>query len=335
MFGKRYVRHLVSRSAENPTDRRRFLRTAGAAGLGLVGAGVTGATLMTESAGNSTPEVALENTSNSKDKDKNQYGYNKDDAAASDAAVLNFALNLEFLEANLYSFAINGYGVPGYLTDGVGKKGGVSGGHAVKFESDAVKQIVKEIADDELAHVKFLRGALGKAAVAQPKIDFKDSFTAAAQAAGLIQKGQTFDPFASEPNLLVAAYLFEDVGVSAYKGAAPLVNNKTFLDAAAGILAVEAYHAGIIRTKLFDRGLGDVTNKISDARNALAGNKHDDQGVLLDGKANLVLADGNGIAFGRGADRVLNIAYLNPKKVKSGGFYPDGVNGDINTSGGY
>lgn len=323
MFGRRYVRHLVSRSAENPSDRRRFLRTAGAAGLGLVGASYAGATLMSGHENQPAPEVELRNATDA-----------KDSGAPSDAAVLNFALNLEFLEANLYSFAVHGYGLPGYLTGGAGKQGGVSGGHAVKFDSEAVHQIAMEIAGDELAHVKFLRGALGKAAVAQPQIDFKDSFTAAAQAAGLIQKGQTFDPFASEPNFLVAAFLFEDVGVSAYKGAAPLIGNKTFLDAAAGILAVEAYHAGIVRTQLFERGLGEVTNKISAARNSLAGNKNDDQGVLIDGKANLVPADGNGIAFGRSADRVLNIAYLNPKKVSSGGFYPAGVNGDIKTSGG-
>lgn len=269
------------------------------------------------------PEVELRNATDA-----------KDNGAPSDAAVLNFALNLEFLEANLYSFAVHGYGLPGYLTGGAGKQGGVSGGHAVKFDSEAVHQIAMEIAGDELGHVKFLRGALGNAAVAQPQIDFKDSFTAAALAAGLIQKGQTFDPFASEVNFLVAAFLFEDVGVSAYKGAAPLIGNKTFLDAAAGILAVEAYHAGIVRTQLFERGLGEVTNKISAARNQLAGNKNDDQGVLIDGKANLVPADGNGIAFGRGADRVLNIAYLNAKKVSSGGFFPAGVNGDIKTSGG-
>lgn len=50
-------------------------------------------------------------------------------------------------------------------------------------------------------------------------------------------------------------------------------------------------------------------------------------------KSNIVPTDENSIAFSRSPGQVLNIVYLNPKKVTSGGFFPAGVNGELNTSG--
>jgi len=47
-----------------------------------------------------------------------------------------------------------------------------------------------------------------------------------------------------------------------------------------------------------------------------------------------VPSDSNGVAFSRSADQVLDIVYLTPKKATKGGFFPRGVNGSINTSGG-
>jgi hypothetical protein len=209
----------------------------------------------------------------------------------------------------------------------------VQGGREVSFASWGIKQFATEIARDEYDHVKFLRSALGSAAVARPKINIKESFTAAATAAGLIQPGQTFDVYANENNFLLGAFIFEDVGVTAYKGAAPLISNKTYLGAAAGILAVEAYHAANIRTVLYERDLDQAANAISGARDSLDGPSDDDQGITLHGVANIVPTDGNGLAFGRTTAQVLNVVYLTPKKATSGGFFPRGVNGAINTSG--
>jgi hypothetical protein len=306
MFGKQMVRDMIERSAENDTDRRNFLRSAGVAGLGVVGATAL------SGMGAGTALAA---------------------SAPSDGAILNFALNLEYLEAEFYSHAVYGHGLAPQFTTGKGQHGGVIGGHAVHFETANVRKYATEIAQDEVAHVKFLRAALGSARVARPEIDLKNSFTAAARAAGLVGPHQSFDPFANENNFLLGAFLFEDVGVTAYKGAAPLITNKTYLEAAAGILAVEAYHAGIVRTTLYAKDLTAPVNAISDARDSLDGHSDDDQGIGTKRRANLVPTDQNSIAFSRSAGQVLNVVYLTPKKATQGGFYPHGVNGTINTSG--
>jgi len=304
-----FVTRAIARSAENPTDRRRFMRTAGLAGLGVAGAGaLLGA----------RPGVAAAATSR------------EDAGGISDSAILNFALNLEYLESNFYSFAVNGHAIPSSLMSGTGTQGGISGGSQVPFQTKGIQQLAQEIAGDELAHVKTLRTALGSAAVSEPALDLKKSFTAAAVAAGVIPAGQTFDPFANEKFFLLGAFIFEDVGVTAYKGAAPLITSKTYLDAAAGILGTEAYHAAAIRTRIYDLGLSGMANKISAARGKLDAGK--DQGVTVNGMENIVPANSAGEVFGRTPGEVLNIVYLTPKPATSGGFYPNGVNGPLNTS---
>jgi rubrerythrin len=249
-----------------------------------------------------------------------------------DVEILNFALNLEYLEAEFYLRAAYGHGLDKNLTGGRQHNGSVTGGSMVPFKTGSIHAYAREIADDERNHVEFLRNALGASKVAETDIDLKHSFNKLAQAAGL---GNTFDPFSSEENFLLGAFIFEDVGVTAYHGAAKLITNKDYLDAAAGILAVEAYHAGIIRTLCYQSGLAADANKISELRNDLSaaagGPAITDQGITRNkgGKsnvANLIPADTNSIAFERTTAEVLNIVYAGGKK-NDFGFFPSRLNG--------
>ena len=308
------IAEVLDRQARRREERRKFLKAAGA-----TSAVIAGSSLLAACGGDdkTDPPPPL--------------------AQIGDSDILNFALNLEYLEAQFYVFAVTGAGLDQGMLGGTGTQGAVSGGRKVNFTDPVIAQYAAEIAGDERAHVAFLRRALGSAAVAQPAIDISagpnGAFSSAAVAAGVIAQGQSFDPYASDENFLLGAFIFEDVGVTAYKGASPLITNPTFLDAAAGILATEAYHAGLIRTSLFGKGLQAPAQKISDARDSLDGPSDLDQGITnSDGSFNLVPADGNAIPFSRTTGQVLDIVYLTKLAAMKGGFFPNGVNGTINTS---
>ncbi len=258
-------------------------------------------------------------------------------AGITDTAILNFALNLEYLEAEFYLRAVTGNGLP---TADIGTNPGtVTGGTQVPFMTPAIQQYAVEIANHEQAHVEFLRTAitsLGGTPVDRPMIDFTDAFNTAASAAGI---GSSFNPFADENSFVVGSFVFEDVGVTAYNGAAPLITNKqTVLAAAGSIVAVEAYHAGLIRTLLVY--LGQTYINYADQIAALRASA--DIAVTGGTSAETPLstttivnaASGTSLGYSRSTDQVLHIVYLNPNPgvTSKGGFFPNGMNGTITAS---
>jgi hypothetical protein len=298
-------------------------------------------------------------------------------ASFTDDDILNFALNLEYLEGNFYYLAAFGTtidvansastaaGAPKITLSGtVGTPGTVTGGSQVPFSTVQVGSYAVETAIEEGKHVQLLLSALGSSAVAQPAINLGTSFPTLA-AAAKIPNGSSFSPYASDDDFLVGAYVFEDVGVTAYHGAASLLTVPGNLTVAAGILAVEAYHAGLIRTTMNyidpqGTGIASYTNLISALRASLSqaallgaapdpyDTNPDDFGlapfqVSLGGGGNVTatrLTDAdqtNVIAFARNTTQVLNIvtgggAVSNGKVVSPavGVFFPAGLNAGPN-----
>ena len=282
------------------SNRRNLLKTVG---LGVAGTAALAATGVASLGFGSTPAMAQTDT---------------------DIEVFNFALNLEYLEAEYYLRAVTGAGIPAAMTGGAAT---VTGGSLVPFQNTAIAYMAQTIAVDELAHVNFIRSVLGAAAVPEPNIDLSDSFTTLAIAAGLIQPGQTFDPFASETAFLLGGYIFEDVGVTAYGGAAASLSTAV-LPYAASILAVEGYHAGGIRTRLAEIGGTAATDAISALRQKLG--TVGDNGVNYNSNPAVISnVDNNGLSYRRTPAQVLSIVYGGG--TSSGLFFPNGMNGAITT----
>jgi hypothetical protein len=275
-----------------------------------------------------------------------------------DTDVLNFALNLEYLEAQFYSYAANGTGLPAsMLTAGSGATKYTQGSvvtnstvTAVPSLSTIQQEIVNEIAYEEGEHVKFLRAALTTAAVPMPQIDL----TFFATLASLLTPSVTgFTPFASFNAFLIGAFIFEDVGVTAYSGAAPLISATGvaagYLTAAAGILAVEAYHAAYVRTALTAASIGQTTtaypyvgiaNSITTLRQSLTVGASSSVETMLvtptttkTPSSIVAAAPTTAVGFARTVNQVHHIVYGSPTVgVAKGGFFPNGTNSIFSTT---
>lgn len=78
-----------------------------------------------------------------------------------------------------------------------------------------------------------------------------------------------------------------------------------------------------------DAAVFDAIPKISAGRNAVSGGADGGQDLGTENEADLVPTDDYGRGYGRSAAAILNIVYLDPNAGSAGGFYPDGLNGNI------
>ncbi|MDQ2950231.1 MAG: ferritin-like domain-containing protein [Acidobacteriota bacterium] len=225
-----------------------------------------------------------------------------------DADILNFALNLEYLEAEFYTVATQGKTIDqvGIGITGSGTQGATTGGKQVNFTDAVTRDIANQIADDERAHVSLIRGALtaaGAMPVARPAIKL--------DALGI--------GFNSQAEFLTLARAFEDVGVTAYAGAAPLISDKMILGAAARIAEVESEHAAGIRLLVAQFKVPTAQLDGVDILPPPTGVEY-------------FSVDAMGLTQVRSPGQVLYIVYGGKANATGGGFYPNGMNGKLNMS---
>lgn len=139
--------------------------------------------------------------------------YGQSGLPASVVDVLNFALTLEYLEAEYY---IRGTETPGLIPS-------------------QNMTIFRQIRKHEEAHVRLLRSVLGSQAVAKPTFDFT-------------AKGTFPTVFSNFQTYAAVSQAFEDTGVRAFKGQATnLIIAPAILEVALSIHSVEARHAARVR----------------------------------------------------------------------------------------
>jgi hypothetical protein len=227
-----------------------------------------------------------------------------------DSDILNFALNLEYLEAEFYTVATTGMSISqaGLTVTGSGASGSTTGGSQVNFTDKNALAVAQELAFDEQTHVKLIQttlSGLGAPVIAKPAINLN--------ALGF--------GFSNQSDFLKLARIFEDIGVTAYGGAAPLIQSKTILGYAARILATEALHAGNIRYQIALDGIATAPLDGADHAPPPSGSQY-------------FTTDSNALTEVRTPGQVLFLAFGGAANATSGGFFPAGVNGMLNTSAG-
>ena len=268
-------------------NRRNFLRNSGFAGLGLAGVAMAGKEL---GFGSTAVQAA--------------------GPTATDIEVLQFALNLEYLEAEFYCYAITGKSLEanGVAVSGsVGTAGATTGGAAVPSallnSSPSFKATGEQLMRDEVDHVLLLRSALGS------------EYTIAKPAINLAALGAMNDP----RTFLIMARDLEVTGVSAYGGAITLLS-QAVLQTAAQIALVEGIHVGNLQLLVGQNGLPVTPLDSLDVVPPPSGTNYFDD------------TPGTSLAIIRTTSEVLAIVYGSETKgTKKGGFFPNGVNGPIST----
>ncbi|KAM6544975.1 hypothetical protein CsatB_025711 [Cannabis sativa] len=263
----------------------------------------------------------------------------------SDVDLLEFPLNLEFLETEFFLYGALGYGldrVAPHLT-----KGGPPPIGATKANLDNVTaDIITQFGFQEVGHLRAIQHTVK--GFPRPLLNLSSSVFA-----GVIKDAfgreitPPFDPYRNSLNFLIASYLVPYVGLTGYVGTNPNLNKPTSRSLLAGLLGVESGQDAVIRALLYERKemtvepynitVAEFTERISELRNRLGRTDVTDEGLVVpidlgaEGKVsgNVLSANQDSLSYGRTPAEILRIVYGNGNEGVAGGFFPKGANGRI------
>ncbi|RAL52059.1 hypothetical protein DM860_016557 [Cuscuta australis] len=263
----------------------------------------------------------------------------------SDVDMLEFPLNLEYLEAEFFLWGALGHGIdrfdPG-LSSGGPSPVGVT---AAKL-SPLVRDIIAQFGFQEVGHLRAIKETVP--GFARPLLNLsKEAFGTVMDNAFGRPLRPPFDPYASDINFLIASYVVPYVGLTGYVGANPKLRSATAKRLVAGLLGVESGQDAVLRTLLYERKkevvapygmtVAEFTGHISGLRNKLGKKGMKDEGLIVartegpEGKTsgNILAGDQHSLAYDRTPEEILRIVYGTGKENKPGGFYPKGGDGKI------
>ncbi|XP_028105234.1 desiccation-related protein PCC13-62-like [Camellia sinensis] len=263
----------------------------------------------------------------------------------SDIDLLEFPLNLEYLEAEFFLWGSLGYGLDSIapnLTMGGPPPVGTTKARLDPFTKDVILQF----AFQEVGHLRAIKNTVR--GFPRPLLNLSaEAFGNVMNSAFGRALKPAFDPYANELNFLLASYVIPYVGLTGYVGANPKLQSPISKRLVAGLLAVESGQDAVIRGLLYERAREKVkpygitvaafTDRISELRNKLGSAGVKDEGLIVptfqgaEGKlrGNVLAGDQNSVGYDRTPEEILRIIYSSGDEHVPGGFYPKGADGRI------
>ncbi|MCD9640845.1 hypothetical protein HAX54_026551 [Datura stramonium] len=256
----------------------------------------------------------------------------------SDVDLVEFPLNLEYMEAEFFLWGSLGHGLD-------------------KLAPELADAVVPEVNTlSRLTSIRYfmfevVRNGAIKDTVAgfpRPLLNLsRESFATVMNDAFGHPLEPSFDPYANDINYLLASYVIPYVGLTGYVGANPKLHSPTAKRLVAGLLGVESGQDAVLRALLYERGKENVepygitvtefTNRISELRNKLGRHGNKDEGLKVKTKVgaegkiqgNILAGNKYSLSYDRTPEEILRIVYGSGKENKPGGFYPNGAEGRI------